>query len=1010
MERRHLTVLFCDLADSTALSARLEPEPLADIIVTYRQLMQAEVANAGGTVARYLGDGMLVYFGYPAADDEDPMRAVRAALGMLRALPRLNASMHHLLPAPLTIRIGVHTGLVLIEHGGGELHLMNAGAIGKAPNIAARLQELAQPGTALVSDTTYALTASRFDYRACGEASLKGITEKVAVYRPVQERVLPRRHGPARPGAELVGREREAQRLRALWDATRQGAGATVLVTGDAGIGKSHLANWMASHAEAERGVVLTFLCQFDTTQSPFRAVIDGLQRHLLLGSATPEEKVQRLRRVLRRGAGDLPQLLPLLCELLSLPPPADLLSVVLTPEGRRQLLFELLAQLLERIAAGRPLLVVVENAHWSDPSSQEWLTKLVRRTNRRRMLLLVTSRPEPLPHWHADSGVTRLDLERLSQTELTRILDQLDAGQRLDAEARRAVLERSDGVPLFLEELCRTVAEGGVITSGLEKADDIPARLHAMLAARLDRLGAAKAVAQAAAVIGRQFALPLLRALSPAAARELEPGLAALIQSDIVRLDEGPEGSVYRFKHALLRDAAYDSLLTKERRTYHAKLARTYPKLAPAVAEEQPEIVAHHASLGGLFTNAVALWNQAGSRAFERSAYREAESHFRRGLADAEQLSGPSTTKLLARFHASLAATTIATNGFAAPEVERLSVRAYELSASVTNQPDLESAIGGLNTYYQVRGPLHRARELSEQLVARARARRDEPSLIRTLRRLGWCLFCMGDIAEGRRILADALERYNARHRTERLHGREIDAGVLGYANLGWVESFSGDAEQALAYCNAGRELAVAIGERPMDMAYALCMSAATNQVLGHPASALAYAEHAHDLAQRNALPYWRAWALVLLGWARCDTDPAEGIRMMLRGLSAYKATGARLFVPYNLGLIAEAALMLERYQLGLRFTARAQAVSTAIDAHFSDSSLLITRARLLHGIGHTVEAEAALSEALRLARSQGARTMVRSAEDWRLAIPSSARRAGEGRAARVRRSPHPA
>ena len=987
MERRHLTVLFCDLVGSTELSTLLDPEALADVILLYRTVMQTRVAANGGTVAQYVGDGVLAYFGYPFAREDDAVRAVGAALGMIDEMPTLNTRLANRLRTPLQVRIGVHSGLTVIEAqdvSGAGLHTM--GAIGQVPNIAARLQDMATPGTALVSGTTHALTAMDFDFATRGIAQLKGVAAPVPIFSPLRARASRGRRGP-RLSQDADGHPKEFERLHGLWAGMVAGNGTSVLLTGDPGIGKSYVSDRLIAQAVGDGGFVMEFKCQADAAQSPFRIVVAGLRRWIVGRGGNPV--LSRLDTFVGSGR-EAPSLKALLCEFLSLPPPPDATMPALTREGRLQFLRDMLIQRLGELSGRQPVLVSIENVHWIDPSSRDWLAELARQAGRQRLLVLATSRTiagygggtEPFAH--------HVRIERLdggSQERLLRGLERaamvaglLPSGQSLPTALRQAVLDRSDGVPLFIEELFKTVIEAGAEADTTPAraqrtgdGDAIPGSLRAMLTARLDRLGGAKRIALAASVIGREFTLDLLASLRATPPRELEPGLALLVGAGIVRRQDRP-ASGFIFKHALLRDAAYDSLLAGERQALHAKLADTYVKQAPEIMQAHPEIVAHHASIGNQVARATSLWTQAGQRALDRSSYREAGAHLRRAMGDAERLPEPLTPQQAARLNIDLATATTRAEGYAAPDAEKLSLKAYDICITHADRTSLTDAISGLTNYYMVRGPLSSACRLAGQLVDLALEEQDEDQLIRATRRLGWCRFCMGDIDEGRQILADALIRYNQRQRVGRLHEREIDSGVIGYANLAWVESFAGDAARGIEYCNAGQALAVSLGGRPADMAYAVCMSAATHLLLGNHGAALALAGQAHEIASRNALPYWQAWSMILRGAALAATDPNQGVRPIMRGLHAYRALGARLFLPYSLGLAAQTVHALNRPRMALMLLDRATQEMAVTGARFSEAGLMAMRARLLLDAGRDQEAAEEAMRARQLARRQGA------------------------------------
>jgi hypothetical protein len=559
--------------------------------------------------------------------------------------------------------------------------------------------------------------------------------------------------------------------------------------------------------------------------------------------------------------------------------------------------------------------------------------------------------------------------LDRLPPHDLEAMLTALWRDAILPSDMQRQLLDKCDGVPLFLEQLVKTVAER--VHRGGSAGSDVPTSLRDMLAARLDRLGPAKLIALAASVIGRQFPKPLLRALLARRVRDIEGGLALLVKADIIRPVPGLAGALgepaYKFRHALLRDAAYDSLLRSERAKYHRTLARAYRKHYAALVEAQPELVARHTSAAGEHEEALEYWWKAGLRARARSANREATAHFRAGIADAERLEEPEERQAqVIRFTMATARAAFAAEGFASPEVERLNNRALALVEQGSLGHMLPAVLGAMFSYYQVRGPLRSARDCAERLLRLHASLGDLVALASNKRRLGWCAFCAGDIRAGTALLDEALTESQAGTGPKEAGLSMSDTAVIGQANLGLAESFAGDIESAARRCAAAVDLARRrysdmakhtqdVGNMPGDLAYALCLSAAVAKQAQDPGGVAAFAGEARDFAIAHDLPYWRAWATVLLGWGVAHTEADRGTALLLEGIEAYKATGARLFVPYNLALLAEAHMAFGRITDGLACVAEALDASAEIEAAFMDAELFRIKARLMAQAGDT-------------------------------------------------------
>lgn len=976
-ERRQLTVMFCDLVGSTTLSTLIDPEDLGRIIRAYRSLVQEEVARLGGYVARLFGDGILVYFGYPTAREDDASRAVRAALNILRGMPMLTENPDDATSRPLEAHIGIHTGLVLVEGNPEDGTLFDkSGVIGETPNLAARIESLAPPNTVLVSAATQALTAKFFQYQFWGDVELKGFSQKLRIFQPLAEwdwrRAL--HSGDATP---MVGREHELAVLEEAWQRAMSGAGRAVAVSGDPGIGKSRIAGWLARRVQDSGGICLQLFCDPDAEGTAFRPVTEAISRYLSLARRPGRRGLKLLARLIADAGLRPERFVPVLGEWLSLGADGAGPAERLLPEARRRRLLTLMVDWLSHVAAHRPVLIIVENIHWADASTQEWLDELVGVVGDMRLMLMATYRPGFVPAWFPQPEVIDLPLDRLSVPDIESMLDTL--GAYLPPETRAQIIRKSDGVPMFVEELVKMLAEH----PDAEPAEqDVPTALRDMLAARLDRLGPIREVARAASVIGRQFSYNLLRGLLATGPRELELGLTRLVEADIIRPTGAGLDATFAFKHALLQDAAYASLLRPERRSYHRKLMHAYRTYYVRLTETEPEIIARHASAAGMHAEALEYWWSAGQRARSRSAYREALGHFRRGLADAERIGDAGTTSEVIRFCAAIATTAMAAEGFAAPEVERMCSRARALISSRTEVALTSAVLGGLNSYYQVRGPLRLAQEMCQRQIDLADAVGDPAQIMAAQRRLGWCLFCRGDIRTGRRLLRSALVQYRVHAAPGEGRLTETDTGVVGLVNLGWVECFNGEQDAGDALCAESLDRARTLGRLPMDMAYALCMSAAAAQLRGDAAEVLSLSGEALEVATTNALPYWQAWAAVLHGWAISHAEPAAGLERISDGIAAYRATGARLFVPYSLALSAEACLRMGDVAEGLALVAEGLAEAAEIDAHFVDAELLRLRARFELLDGQPGAAAETLCKAASIAESQGAAALQRRAE----------------------------
>jgi class 3 adenylate cyclase len=608
-ERRQLTVMFCDVVDSTTLSSQLDPEDYRDVVRAYQSACTAVIQRYEGHIAQLLGDGLLVYFGYPQAHEEDAQRAVHSGLGIVEAIETLNTHLEQTKGIQLAIRLGIHTGLVVVGEMGGAGRPEQL-ALGETPNIAARIQGLAEPDMLVISSSTYQLIQGYFTCQELGEHTLRGVAQPITVYRVLGETGTQSRIDIAatRGLTPLVGREQEVGLLLERWAQAKDGQGQVILLSGEAGIGKSRLVQVLKGHLADEPHT------RWECRSSPYYQntalypIIDLIQRTLRWQQDdTQEEKLERLERQLSQYHLPLEETVPLFATLLSLPLPEDRYpSLQWTPQRQRQKTLETIVAILLELAEREPVLFILEDLHWTDPTTLEFLGLLVEQVPAAAIYTLLTCRPHFQPAWHHRSYLTEITVNRLSRNQIEQIAIQVAGGKKLPAQVLTQIMEKTDGVPLFVEELTKAILESGQLTAveghdaltGSLSTVDIPATLHDSLMARLDRLVTAKAVAQYAAVIGRQCAYPLLQAVSQLHDAMLQHELSRLVAAEIVYQRGVPPHSTCTFKHALMQDAAYASLLKSTRQHYHQRIAQVLEERFPEIVETQPELLARHSLL----------------------------------------------------------------------------------------------------------------------------------------------------------------------------------------------------------------------------------------------------------------------------------------------------------------------------------------------------------------------------------------------------------------------------
>ncbi len=670
-ERRQLTVEFIDLVGSTALSQQLDPEDYHARVVAYQTACHQVIARYDGHIAQYLGDGVLVYFGYPTAHDDDAARAVRTGLEIVAAVSQLAYT------PPLQVRIGIHTGPVVVgEIGGGEKREMLA--LGETPNIAARVQGQAEPDTVVISGATYHLVQGLFECQGRGPQELKGISTPLPLYRVVRESAAQSRFEVAvRTGlTPLVGRESELGLLRAHWAQAKTGAGQVVLLSGEPGIGKSRLVQELTEQLAHEGVTRIEFRCSPYHQNSALYPIIDHLQRLLQFAREdSPAVKLEKLQHTLSRYRFPQADTLPLLVALLSLPHPEGYPPITLSPQKQKQKTQEALVAWIVEEAERAAMYCAWEDLHWADPSTLEVLTLFLDQVPTTRLLALLTFRPEFTSPWGNRSHLSQITLSRLGRSQVEAMIERVTDGKALPPEVVQQIVAKTDGVPLFVEELTKMVVESGLYVEATHASPlpplAIPATLRDALMARLDRLSTVREIAQLGATIGREFSYELLAAVSLLDEATLQHGLKQLVEAELVYQRGLAPQAHYLFKHALIQDTAYQSLLKSTRQQYHHQIAQVLAERFPETVETQPELVAQHYTEAGLLAQAIPYWQRAGERAAQRSANVEAIAHLTKGLELLKTLPDtPERAQQELTLQIALGGPLVVTKGQASPEV----------------------------------------------------------------------------------------------------------------------------------------------------------------------------------------------------------------------------------------------------------------------------------------------------------------------------------------------------
>jgi class 3 adenylate cyclase/tetratricopeptide (TPR) repeat protein len=993
-ERRQLTVLFCDLVGSTELSTRLDPEDFRNVIGAYHRCVADAVRAFDGYVALLLGDGAVVYFGYPHGHEDNAARAVRAALALVSQVGSLRAQ-----DEPLHVRIGVATGMVVVGD------LVEAGArrertaLGETPNLAARLQALAEPDTVVIADVTRRLAGDRFAYEDLGAFPVKGFVAPVQVWKVTGVAPTPEAFAAVRPNAPdspapaagagptpLVGRDQELGLLRDCWEQVAEGQGRVVLVMGDPGIGKTRLVQTLVADVADQPHVLLELRCSEDHANSPLYPVIRLLWSVLGWSRGDGDEaRLDKLVRFCERYAVLGPDAVPLFASLLSLSPSPRYPAPPMSPERQKQRTLQTLLDAVLAVAAERHVLAVVEDLHWIDPTTRELLTRIIEQVATARMLVLLTARFQFQPPWQLHSHFTPIVLTRLTRRQAGEMASRVAHAESLPTDVIGRIVARADGVPLYVEELTKMVVETGLGTAlearppsyGAAPAPAIPATLQDSLMARLDRLGRGKAVAQLCATLGREFPYALLHAVTDMAEDELRAELERLVEAEFLYPRGVPPDATYVFKHALIREAAYESLLRSVRREHHRRIARTMVTQFAKEAEAQPESVAMQLSEGGELGEAVRWWQSAGRRAFGRAAFAEAAAHFRKGMGLLATM--PESVERDQReleLEVELGYALIPVRGWAAGETAQAFTRAEALCGTIGETPAHFRARWGLGAFHFVRGDQRKAREIADQCIAASRHSNDIDARMEA-HYLGGIVRCaMGEFADGQRDLDACVRLYGTETREAHrvLYGQDAKASALGWMAMArWV---CGRPDEALAIAEEALDI-VRGARQPFLLARGLAGVGFVHVFRGEPQGAGSPLEAAIALCAEQGFKYFHAVVSAFHGanLAQCGR-PRDGVALMRSSVDALRGVGSELLFTLIHAHLATAHLALAQVPEGRAAVEEGLACVERNGERWGEAELHRIRGHLLlaDGASEAAEAEACFQRALAIARAQGA------------------------------------
>jgi len=1000
-ERRNLTVLFCDLVGYTALSEGVDPEHLREIVRAYQGICIDVVKRFDGFIAQYLGDGMLIYFGYPQAHEDAPQRAIRSGLGIVEAMGPLNTRLNLNEGKRLAVRIGIHTGRVVVgEMGGGE-KLENL-AVGDTPNIASRLEELAEPDEVVISENTYRLTRGLFECQDLGAYALKHISQPMRAYVVLRESDAQSLFDVAAAAglAPVVGREFESGILFERWEHSKNGMGQVVLLSGEAGIGKSRLVKVLKEHLADEPHVRSECRCTSYHQNSSLYPLIHLIQRDLgYQGSDSPEKKLIKLEQMLEHYDFSLSDVLPLFASLLSIPLGTHYSPLNLPPEQQKVKSFESLLTMPLTIAREKPMLLIVEDLHWIDPSTLEWLGLLLDQVPTNRIFVLLTFRPEFAIPWPIRSNVTQLTLGRLNSAQVENMVGNIAGNKKLPSEIYHYVLERTDGIPLFIEELTKMVLESDQVretADGYELIEPlssltIPIALQDSLMARLDRLATAKEVAQLGAKLGREFSDELLRAISPLDSVTLQTEINRLIEAELLYRQGLPPNIQYMFKHALIQEAAYHSMLRSQRQQYHTKIADVIEEQFPETAEMHPELLAQHYTAAGSTEKAVDYWQSAGHNANQRWAYVEAAEHIKKGLDLLKNLPrSPKRSQIELNLLALLGVAFAVVKGYG-KELERTYLRAQQLCDRLEATPHLFSVLQGLFLINFYRADLKKAKHLGEQLLRQARNLNDPEAIKVAHYELLAVSYWQGDLIaarshadRGMSITGPQRQSLQDYYQGFLYSNSELKAVYRGYwGRTLWMLGFP---DQALNTAHEALTMAQKL-DVPHRVAQCWISTALIHLFRRDSQAALKQADYALELLTGHDFPQWLSLAAVLRGWAVVDQcvahdkgmeESEKGLSQIQQGIYTMRRSGIDALLPTFLSFLADSCGKLGRYEEGINVLSEVLDFMHATDVRSNEPEVHRLRGNyILSQTGDQAEAETCYLQALEVARLQSARSL---------------------------------
>lgn len=990
--RRQLTVLFCDLVGSTEISEKLDIEDWCEFLRIYQSHCQKIIKQYDGHIAQYLGDGLLVYFGYPVAYEDSAHSAVAAGLEILEHSGEMEAEIRSTINAgqehvKVEMRTAIHTGPVIVE-GVGEQKAQDYMALGVVPAIAARLQDKAKPNSVIISEATHALIHASFECESLGNVSLKGVSGQQQAYRVSSDRgVNTRFEAACETGlTPFISRDEEVAFLQRAWQEVKSGSGRLVLVGGDPGIGKSRLTKEFSERCSEDECFKLSCQCSAYHKDSALYPLISLIQN--LLGFSqqdSEDEKLDKIQANIDAFAFLQSETLPLIAGLLSVSFKYKYPGLKFPSKLNKQELQAFYSQWIIQQANGKPIYLLVEDYHWVDPSTDDFLRHLVSSMVDLNMLLVITHRPEASPHWQNNEHILKLSLGPLPSHSVESMIRKMWGDKALSSTVIDQLIESTDGVPLFIEESIIMLLNQLGLEENLSNKLVIPTTLQDLLLARLDRVGEAKHVAQLAATIGREFDYDLLAAISPYEQQALQDHLNQLIASGLLCVVDGSDESQLFFKHALIRDIAYQSLLISQTRTIHKQLSVALCEHFPDYKRTQPEIIAYHLTRAASYLEAIEYWKLAGRRAIGLHAHLEAVAHLEEALKLIERLPEDNERKRTElELNTLLGGRMIVTQGYGADKVEIYYSRALQLAEEFEDLPLTQKIMFGLEGYHFIRGDFTVARQHLDKCLLIATKLGDTASILKVNWSLGEVYFHLGDQQRCQFYLQRCLQLYDeVQHNSKVLQ----DPGVMSHIYMSWSKWMSGFPDQSMQSVNAAKSLAEEL-DHPFSKAIVYCMLGGVNLFRGEYEQSWQHADISIKLCEERGFQAWLAYALAVRGRALVSLGEWEqGIAEIREGLQMWEESGAMVTRPYYRALLAESLEIAGRPEEALAEIVSGLEIANITGEEYYQTEILRMRGVLTHNgakgdEGKMLEAQAYVQQAIELARKQGAKSFELRAE----------------------------